>query len=119
MEKRGYHDFPLKVFCPTMPKSHRGTLWCSRKFLESKNFTDRRGTVSRFSVQNVLSQSTEKLRRGTLLRSRKILVSKNVRDERGGRITHFPVDFFVSVPKNFVEEPFSVSLISGTSDKSQ
>ena len=119
MEKRGYHDFLLKVFRPTMPKSLRGTLWSSRKFLESKNFTDRRGTVSRFSVQNVLSQSTEKLLRGTLLCSRKILVSKNVRDERGGRITHFPVDFFVSVPKNFVEEPFSVSLISGTSDKSQ
>ena len=100
MEKRGYHDFPLKVFCPTMPKSLRGTLWCSRNFLESKNFTDRRKTVSRFSVQNVLSQSTEKLRRGTLLCSRKILVSKKVRDERGGRISHFPVDFLSQCRKN-------------------
>ena len=59
-----------------------------------------------------MSHSAEKLRRGKC--SRKILVSKNVRDKRGGEYHNFPSKFFcLTVPKNFVGEPFSVSLISG------
>ena len=70
--------------------------------------------VSRLFVQNFLSHSTEKLRRGTLLCSRKTLVSKNVRDKTGGEYHNFPSKFFcLTVPKNFVGEPFSVSMISG------
>ena len=73
-----------------------------------------RGGLSRFSIENLLSHSTEKLRRGTLLCSRKILVSKNVRDKRGGESHNFPSKFFrLIVPKIFVGESFSVSLISG------
>ena len=33
--------------------------------------------------------------------------------EEGGGIKFFPQNFLVSVPKQFVGEPFSVSLISG------
>ena len=49
----------------------------------------RGGGVSRFTVENFLSQSAEKFRRGTFLCFRKSLVSKNVRDKRGeGREDH-------------------------------
>ena len=40
--------------------------------------------ISRFSVENLLSHSTEKLRRGTILCFTKLLVSKNLMDKRGG-----------------------------------
>ena len=73
--------------------------------------------VSSFSLENFLSHSAEKCRRRTLLRC----VSENFRqrkslsirgEERG--ISSFAVDFFcLTVPKSFVQERFSVSLISG------
>ena len=57
-----------------------------------------------------MSQSAEKFRRGTFLCFRKSLVSKNVRDKRGGGYHDFPSKFFcLTVPKNFVVEPFGVS----------
>ena len=72
---RGYHDFPSEIFCLPVPKHFvRGTLLCFRKFRVSKNFMPKRG-ISRFSVENLLSRSTEKLRKGTLLCS----VSENFR----------------------------------------
>ena len=42
---KGYHDFPLKNFCVTVPKNEkfrRGTLLCFRKFLVPKNVRDKR-----------------------------------------------------------------------------
>ena len=40
---------------------------CFRKFLVAKKFMDKREEeVSRFSVENFLSHSAEKIRRGTL-----------------------------------------------------
>ena len=70
---------------------------------------------SRFSIENFLSYSTEKFCRGTLPCFTKILVSKSFMDKRGGRECHdFLSKFFcLTVPKTFVGEPFSVSLISG------
>ena len=69
--------------------------------------------VLRFSVQNFLSHSTEKLRRGSLLYSRKFLRSKTFRDKRGGEYHNFPSKLFCfTVPKDFVGESFSVSLVS-------
>ena len=66
--------------------------------------------VSRFSVEKFLSHSAEKFRRGTLLCFRKFLVPKNVRDKRGGGYHDFLSKLFcLTVPKNFVEEPFCVS----------
>ena len=49
----------------------------------SKNFMPERG-ISRFSVENLLSHSAEKLRRGTILCFTKLLVSKKLMDKRGG-----------------------------------
>ena len=66
--------------------------------------------VSRFSVEKFLSHSAEKFRRGTLLCFRKFLVPKNFRDKRGGGYHDFLSKFFcLTVPKNFVGEPFRAS----------
>ena len=74
----------------------------------------RRGGLSKFSVENFLSQSAEKIRRGTLLCFRKFRVPKIVRDKRRGGYHDFLSKLFcLTVPKKFVGEPFSVSLISG------
>ena len=66
--------------------------------------------VSRFSVGKFLSHSGEKFCRGTFLCFRNSLVSKNVRDKRRGGYHAFPSKLFcLTVPKNFVGEPFGVS----------
>ena len=64
--------------------------------------------ISQFSMENLLSHSTEKLRKGTLLCFRKILVSKNFLDKKGGEkgeeersITIFYRKFFVSQCRKF------------------
>ena len=62
-----------------------------------------------------MSYSIKKLHRGTLPCFSKILVSKSFIDKSGGREYHdFPSKLFcLTVPRIFVGEPFSVSLISG------
>ena len=66
--------------------------------------------MSRFSVENYLSHSTEKLRRGTLLCFTKFLVSKKLMEKRGeGRkgVSQISVELVgLTVPKKFVGEPF-------------
>ena len=52
--------------------------------------------VSRFSVENLLSHSTEKLRRGTLFCFTKFLVSKKFMDKRGGGVSRFSIKTFLS-----------------------
>ena len=39
---------------------------CFRKLLVAKKFMDKKGGVSKFSVENFLSETAEKIRRGTL-----------------------------------------------------
>ena len=65
--------------------------------------------MSRFSVENFLSHSTETFRRGTFLSC----VSENFRKpkilwiRREGEYQDFPSKIFcLTVPKRFVEEPF-------------
>ena len=66
-----------------------------------KNFLLQR-VMSRFSVENFLSHSTETFRRGTLLCFTKFLVWKKFVDERGGRsITIFCQKFFVPQCQKF------------------
>ena len=73
--------------------------------------------MSRLSVENFLSHSAETFRRGTLL----CCVSENFWWRKslwirggGGEYQNFPSKTFcLTVPKNFVGEPFRVSLISG------
>ena len=72
--------------------------------------------ISRFSIENLLSHSTEKLRIGTLPSFTKFLVSNKFMDKRGegsggrGKYQDFPSK---RGHKNFVGEPFKVSLSSG------
>ena len=58
---RGITIFRQKFFV-TVPKNYRETLLCFRMFRVLKNFVPKRG-VSRFSIENLLSHSTEKQRR--------------------------------------------------------
>ena len=81
----------------------KGTRLCFRKFRVSKNFMLKRG-ISRFSIENLLSHSAEKFRRGTLqcvtFGYRKFLCFRELCHD-------FVSKFFcLTVPKNFVEEPF-------------
>ena len=93
---------------------------------------DKRGHITIFS-RNFMSHTAENFRKGILLFLRKFLfqkvlwmknfvgilqcfrkfvVSKNFMHNRGYH--NFPSKIFcLTVPKNFVKEPFSVSLISG------
>ena len=75
----------------------------------SEKFKPVRG-ITRLSNENLLSHSTEKLRRGTFLRFTKFLLSKKSLDKRVGEGEEYHVNllifFCLTVPKNFVEEPF-------------
>ncbi len=72
------------------------------------------GGASSFSVGTFLSHSTEKLHRGIFLCFRKDLVSKKFKEERGREYQDFPSKIFcLAVPKIFVGESFSASLVSG------
>ena len=73
MDKRGggYQDFPSKIFCLTVLKNFVEEPFCvSQNFWYQKKLCirgkGRRKGVSRISVENFLSRSTEKFRRGTL-----------------------------------------------------
>ena len=95
-------------------KLRRGTFLFYTNFQVSKYFMHKRwgveeGGVSRYSFNFFLSQSTEKLRRGTFLRFTKFLLSKNIMDNRVGGVKEYHVNlsfFSLTVPKNFVGEPF-------------
>ena len=70
--------------------------------------------VSRFSREKFSSHSAEKFRRGTLLCFRKFQVEKKFMDKREGEVSRFPSKVVcLTVPKNAVGEPFSLSLLSG------
>ncbi len=79
-----------------------------RNFPVAKNFMDNGGGgLSRFCVEKIFSHSAEKLRRGTFycltnFRYRKILGIK----ERGEHQDFLSKIFSLTVPKNFVGQPF-------------
>ena len=93
----GYHDFPSKLFCLTVPNHFVEEPFCvSKNFGYQKNCMPKRG-ISQFSIENLLSRSTEKYRRGTLLCCfRKFEVAKKFMDKRGESIKIFRRKFFVS-----------------------
>ena len=60
---KGYHDFPLKNFCLTVPKTFVEETFCvSENFWYRKMLRIERGRVTR---QNFVCPSAEKFRRGT------------------------------------------------------
>ena len=92
---KGYHDFPLKNFCLTVPKNFVEEPFCvSENFCYRKMPGIREGRVSRFSVKYVLSYSAESFRRETLLCFRKFGYRKILCLR--GHITIFDRKFVVS-----------------------
>ena len=75
------------------------------------------GGLSELSVEKFLSHSTETIRRGTILCcvSDNFWWRKSLWERRGeGQYRKFPSKiFFLRLPKPFVGEPFSLSLVSG------
>ena len=113
MDKKGggreCHNFPLKICCLTVPENFVGEPFCvSENFWYRKILWIRRGERGSVPIfhKNFLSHSTGKLRKGTLLCLTKFRVSKNFLHE-GGRTIFCRV--CLTVPKNFVREPFYVS----------
>ena len=87
---------------------------CFRIFLVTKKFMHKRGVVSRSSLDIFLSYSAEKIRRGTLLCFTEFPVSNKFMEKTGGGYQHFlSKSFCLTVPKNFVAEPISVSKFLG------
>ena len=113
MDKKGggreCHNFPLKNCCLTVPENFVGEPFCvSENFRYRKKLWIRRGKegVSQFSIKNLLSHRTGKFRKGTLLCLAKFRVSKNILHEGSSTIS---CRLCLTVPKNFVREPFYVS----------
>ena len=122
MQKRRYHDFPLKIFCLTVPKKFVGEPFCVsenvwfRKILwmrEREREREREGGggregESRFSVEIVLSHSTEKFRKRTLPGFRKILVSELFMHKSGEAVSRVSVVIFMlkNVCKGWDSNPF-------------
>ena len=97
-------------------KFPKGILYCCNIFGYRKSLDKRGGGgVSTFSVDNFLSHSAKKFRRGILYCCNNFGYRENLDKRGGGEYQNFPSKIFcLTVPKNFVGEPFSVSLIAGT-----
>ena len=117
MDKRGQITitrFSFEIFIFSAEKFRKGILLFLRKFLVSKSFVDekKRGGGITFFRRKFLVSQCRKISRASLQCFRKFGVSKNFMHNRGYH--NFPSKIFcLTVPKNFVGEPFSVSLISG------
>ena len=112
-------SFPRKIFVSqyrNISKSNPSML-CFRKILLMKKFMDKReGEISRFSFEFFLSHNVETFRRATLLCcvSENFWLRKSLWIRGRGKYQKFPSkNFCFTVPRKFVGEPFSVSLISG------
>ena len=87
---------------------------CSRKYLILKKVWRRGGGgEQRFSAEIYLSHRAENFRRGTLLCFTEFLVSKKFLEKRGQYQEFSSKIFCLTLPGNFVGEPFSVSLFLG------
>ena len=108
MDKRGgeFQDFQSKIFCLTVPKNSVGEAFAVAIISGIEKIWIRVGGVSRFSVENFLSHSDEKFRRAILHCCNNFGYRKSL-DKKGGGIKIFRRKFFcLTVPKNFVGEPF-------------
>ena len=111
MHKRGLITILSKFLCLTVPKIfvRESPTVFEKNSIKKKVLWMKRG-VSRFSLENFLSHSTEKFRWGTLRCMRKLRVAKNFVHRRGGAYqVSSSKTFCHTVPKNFVREHFGVS----------
>ena len=109
----------IRILRPTLfvsqcQKTSKVNFLVCHSFRVSKNFMLQR-LMSRFSSEKILSHSAGKFRREPFCAVfQKKSGSENFSDKKGVGASGFSVQFFfITVPKNFIDEPFSVSLISG------
>ena len=115
------HDFPSNFFCLTVPKHFVEEPFCAvfQNLSGSEKFTDKKGGggLSKFSVGNFLSHSTETLVEEPFSAVfQKIAGSEKFSGEEMGRGEYrkFPSKILcLKMQKTFVGESFSLSLISG------
>ena len=110
MDKRGeggYHEFPGKMFCLTVPKKFVGEPFDVSENLGYRKILCIIGGVTFFRRKFLVSQC-QKTSWGTLLCFKDFLVWKKM-DERGGYHDFRAKCFCLTVPKKFVGEPFCVS----------
>ena len=111
MDEKGVSRFSVENFW-----SHSGERFRRHPFNVSENLGYRKilcilGGIT-FFRRNFFVSQCRKISRASLQCFRKFGVSKNFMHNRGYH--KFPSKIFcLTVPKNFVKEPFSVSLISG------
>ena len=82
MQKRGYHDFPSKFFCLTVPRNFIGEHFGVSEEFFYRKFSCIEGGRHGF-VENFLSHSTEKIRWGTIRCFKKFRVWKNFMHRKG------------------------------------
>ena len=108
--------FGRKIFVSQRRKILQGnpSVLCFGKFPVANNFLNKKGGVSKFSVDNFLSQSAEKFRRGTLWCVITFGYRKFLWIRGRGKYQDSPSKIScLTVPIKFVGEPFRVLLISG------
>ena len=115
-ERGEYQEFWSKIFCLKVPKSFIGEPFSVSLISGTEKVWITRGVgISRFSVEIFLSHSAETFRRGTFQFVTNFGYRKNLDNRGEGECQDFPSKTFcLTVPKIFVGELFSVSLISGT-----
>ena len=93
----------FSIFCRNFFVSQCRKYWqvnpsvlCFRKFPVAKNFMDKRGVVSRFSVENFLSHRAEIFRRGIYYCCINFRYRKSLDRRGGGGVPRFSVETFLS-----------------------
>ena len=115
-----YQDFPSETFCLSVPRKFVGKPFSVSLLLGAEEIWIREGVGSiriyyrkfSFSQCRKFSQVNP-----SVLCFRKISVLKKFMDKRGVEYQDFPSETFcLTVPRNFVGKPFSVSLLSGAEE---
>ena len=97
------------MFCFPLPKNFVGKLFDVSEIFWHRKISRKKGKekgVSRFSVKNLLSHSTEKLRQGTFLCFRKFQVRKKFIHKRGVITICHPNNLFKNTAKGWDSNPY-------------
>ena len=106
-----YHDFPLENFCLIVPKNFEEDPFCVSESFGHRKILCRKRGKSRFSIENFLSRSTQKIRRGTLVCcvSEDFQERKSLWIRRAGRregVSRFSVVIIKNVGEGWDSNPY-------------
>ena len=106
--------FPSKISCLTVPEFFVGQTFRVSLVSGLEKFLCFRGLSHNCLSKFFVSQCREILYGNpSVMCVRKFLVAKKFMDKKGGVSTFSVGNFSVTVPKNFIGEPFTASLIPG------